>query len=111
MTEIKINRLRLENFKCHRSLTLDFMGGNASIYGDNATGKTSVYDALTWLLFGKDSSGNGEKNIEIKPLDASGEVRDHDAITEVEAALQVNGEEVTLRRTYQEVWTDRKSVV
>ena len=108
MTEIKINRLRLENFKCHRSLTLDFMGGNASIYGDNATGKTSVYDALTWLLFGKDSSGNGEKNIEIKPLDASGEVRDHDAITEVEAALQVNGEEVTLRRTYQEVWTTRR---
>lgn len=108
MTEIKINRLRLENFKCHRSLALDFMGGNASIYGDNATGKTSIYDALTWLLFGKDSSGNGEKNIEIKPLDASGEVKDHDAVTEVEAALQVNGEEVTLRRTYQEVWTTRR---
>ena len=108
MTEIKIKRLRLENFKCHRSLNMDFMGGDASIYGDNATGKTSIYDALTWLLFGKDSSGNGEKNIEIKPLDASGEVRDHDAITEVEAALQVNGEEVTLRRTYQEVWTTRR---
>ena len=108
MTEIKIKQLRLENFKCHRSLNLDFMGGNASIYGDNATGKTSVYDALTWLLFGKDSSGNGEKNIEIKPLDASGEVKDHDAITEVEATLQVNGEDVSLRRTYQEVWTTRR---
>ena len=108
MTEIKIMRLRLENFKCHQRLNMDFMGGDASIYGDNATGKTSIYDALTWLLFGKDSSGNGEKNIEIKPLDASGEVKDHDAITEVEAALQVNGEEVTLRRTYQEVWTTRR---
>lgn len=108
MTEIKIMRLRLENFKCHQSLNMDFMGGNAAIYGDNATGKTSIYDALTWLLFGKDSSGNGEKNIEIKPLDTNGEVRDHDAITEVEAALQVNGEEVTLRRTYQEVWTTRR---
>ena len=108
MTDIKIKRLRLENFKCHKSLTLDFMGGNATIYGDNATGKTSVYDALTWLLFGKDSAGNGEKNIEIKPLDASGEVKDHDAVTEVEAALQVNGEDVTLRRTYQEVWTTRR---
>ena len=108
MTEIKIKQLRLENFKCHRSLNLDFMGGNASIYGDNATGKTSIYDALTWLLFGKDSSGNGEKNIEIKPLDASGEVKDHDAITEVEATLQVNGEDVSLRRTYQEVWTTRR---
>lgn len=108
MTEIKIKRLSLENFKCHKALTLTFNGGNASIYGDNASGKTSIYDALTWLLFGKDSAGNGEKNIEIKPLDASGEVQDHLAVTAVEAVLQVNGEEVTLRRTYKEVWTTKR---
>ena len=108
MTEIKIKRLNLENFKCHKNLALDFMGGNASIYGDNASGKTSVYDALTWLLFGKDSHGNGEKNIEIKPLDATGEVKDHDALTAVEAVLDVNGETVTLRRTYKEVWTTKR---
>lgn len=108
MTEIKIKRLSLENFKCHAALTLDFMGGNASIYGDNATGKTSIYDALTWLLFAKDSQGNGEKNIEIKPLDANGEVKDHEALTAVEAVLDVNGQEVTLRRTYKEVWTTKR---
>ena len=108
MTEIKIKRLVLENFKCHKSLRLDFEGGNASIYGDNASGKTSVYDALTWLLFGKDSQGNGEKNIEIKPLDANGEVKDHLAETAVEAVLLVNGEEITLRRTYKEVWTTKR---
>ena len=108
MTEIKIKRLSLENFKCHKSLTLTFEGGNASIYGDNASGKTSIYDALTWLLFGKDSQGNGEKNIEIKPLDASGEVRDHLAVTAVEAVLDVNGESLTLRRTYKEVWTTKR---
>ena len=108
MTEIRIKRLSLENFKCHKSLKLDFMGGNASIYGDNASGKTSIYDALTWLLFGKDSQGNGEKNIDIKPLDASGEVKDHMAVTEVEAVLDVNGEEVSLRRTYKEVWTTKR---
>ena len=108
MTKIEIKRLRLENFKCHRQMTLDFDGRNAAIYGDNATGKTSIYDALTWLLFGKDSLGNGEKNIEIKPLDSTGEVRDHDAVTEVEAVLLVNGEETALRRTYQEVWTTKR---
>ena len=108
MTEIKIKRLSLENFKCHRALTLNFDGGNASIYGDNASGKTSIYDALTWLLFGKDSAGNGEKNIEIKPLNAMGEVKDHEALTAVEAVLQVNGEEQTLRRTYKEVWTTKR---
>ena len=108
MTEIKIKRLVLENFKCHKILKLDFMGGNASIYGDNASGKTSIYDALTWLLFGKDSQGNGEKNIEIKPLDANGEVKDHLAVTAVEAVLDVNGEEVALRRTYKEVWSTKR---
>ena len=108
MTEIKIKRLVLENFKCHKSLRLDFEGGNASIYGDNASGKTSIYDALTWLLFGKDSQGNGEKNIEIKPLDANGEVKDHLAETAVETVLLVNGEEVTLRRTYKEVWSTKR---
>ena len=96
MTEIKIKKLVLENFKCHKSLNLCFESittdgriYNASIYGDNASGKTSIYDALTWLLFGKDSQGNGEKNIEIKPLDANGEVKDHLAVTAVEAVLDV----------------------
>ena len=108
MTDIRIKRLALENFKCHRNLVLDLNGGDASIYGDNATGKTSVYDALTWLLFGKDSHGNGEKNIEIKPLGKDGEVRDHNAVTAVEAILAVDGEEISLRRTLQEVWSTRR---
>ena len=108
MSVIKIQRLSLENFKCHRLLHLVFNGGNATIYGDNAAGKTSVYDALTWLLFGKDSAGNGEKNIEIKPLDASGAVADHQAITVVEAELLVDGEPLTLRREYREIWGTRR---
>lgn len=108
MKDIKIKRLALENFKCHKNLVLDFNGGNASIYGDNATGKTSIYDSLTWLLFGKDSHGNGEKNIEIKPLNAAGEVRDHLTETAVEAAFLVDGDEITLRRTLKEVWSTKR---
>lgn len=108
MKNITINRLTLENFKCHSRLNLVFGGGNASIYGDNATGKTSIYDALTWLLFGKDSAGNGEKNMDIKPLDGSGQVKDHQAITSVEAELLVDGVSIALARTYREIWTTRR---
>ena len=108
MKNIRIKKLALENFKCHKSLTLEFNGADASVYGDNATGKTSIYDALTWLLFGKDSKGNGEKNIEIKPLNEYGEVRDRLAETAVEAVLLVDGEEITLRRTLKEVWTTKR---
>ena len=108
MKKIRINRLTLENFKCHDHLNLVFHGESASIFGDNATGKTSIYDGLTWLLFGKDSAGNGEKNIDIKPLDPSGQVRDHQAITAVEAELDVDGEVMTLRRTYREIWSTKR---
>ena len=108
MKDITIIRLRLENFKGHDALELDFGGEDRSIYGDNATGKTSVYDALTWLLFGKDSLGNGEKSIDIKPLGEDGQVRDHEAITAVEAVLRCDGEEVALKRTLREVWTTRR---
>ena len=108
MKDIKLTSLEISNFKCHKHLKLDFNSRNATILGDNATGKSSVYDALTWVLFGKDSQGNGEKNIEIKPLDVSGNVKDHDALTAVEAVLMVNGEELTLRKTYREVWSTKR---
>ena len=106
--DIRLKQLHMENFKCHKSLTITLDGRNASIYGDNATGKTSVYDAFVWLLFGKDSAGNGEKNIEIKPLAPDGSVKDHQAITEVEAVLLADGEEISLKRTYQEVWSTKR---
>ena len=108
MKDIRIIRLRLENFKCHALLDLDFGGEDRAVYGDNATGKTSIYDALTWLLFGKDSLGNGEKSIDIKPLGADGQVKDHEAITAVEAVLSCDGEETALKRTLREVWTTRR---
>ena len=106
--EIKLIRLHLENFKCHKNLTVDFGGEDTSIYGDNATGKTSIYDAFCWLLFGKDSAGNGEKNIDIKPLNENGEVADHEAVTEVEAVLLADGEERSLKRTYREIWSTKR---
>lgn len=108
MTEIKLVSLELSNFKCHRHLKLDFNGRNATISGDNATGKTSVYDALMWLLFNKDSAGNGDKNFEVKPLGSDGNVLDHNALTSVEVVLEVNGEKLTLLRTYREKWETRR---
>lgn len=104
---IRLHRLALENFKCHRHLVLEFGGRDATIFGDNGAGKTSVYDALTWLLFGKDSAGNADPGLTVKPLGPEGQVVDHEAITAVEAELEVRGERVTLGRTLREVWTGK----
>ena len=108
MKDIRIIELRLENFKRHAHFVFKPDGLSASIYGDNGTGKSSLYDALTWLLFGKNSRGDGEKNFEVKPLGLDGEVKDHDAITEVEAIFSVDGEELSLKRTYREIWATKR---
>ena len=128
MKEIKIQKLSMSNFKGCGALTLELGWKNAAIYGDNATGKTTVYDALTWLLFGKDSRGSSDQET-IKPLDANGNVKDHNAVTTVEAVLTVGGGtdsstslrsaqndngahcaplQVTLRKEMQESWVTRR---
>lgn len=110
MKDIRLRRLLLENFKGCRQLELTPMGRNLSVYGDNATGKTTIYDGLTWLLFGKDS--RGQSSFEIKPLGPDGAVLDHGAITAAEAVFQVldDGEtwEVTFKRTYYEKWSAKR---
>jgi exonuclease SbcC len=64
--EIFLQSLSLLNFKGIRDLAITF-DHITNIKGENATGKTSIFDAFTWLLFGKDSTDR--KDFEIKTLD------------------------------------------
>ncbi len=104
--KMQLISLTLENFKCHEHLEIRLDGRNANIYGENAAGKSSIYDGLTWLLFGKDS--HGKKDFDIKPLTIEGNVKDHAAITSVEAVLRVDGADRKLKRTYYEVWSTKR---
>lgn len=109
---ITIDKLSIRNFKGCGSLELTFGGKDAAIYGDNAAGKTTVYDALTWLLFGKDSRGGSDQET-IKPLDRAGNVRDHQAVTCVEAVFGVREDgaqcaPLQLRKEMQESWVTRR---
>ena len=104
--KMQLISLSLENFKCHEHLEVHFDGRNANIYGENAAGKSSIYDSLTWLLFGKGS--HGKKDFDIKPLTPEGDVKDHAAITAVEAVFLADGMERKLKRTYYEVWSTKR---
>lgn len=108
--EMKLISLTADNFKGFRHLELRFDGKDAGIYGMNGTGKTSVYDAFTWLLFGKDSKGDSSFGIKpvIREGEHAGEVQDPAAITSVEAVLLADGTEIKLRRTYYEVWSAKR---
>ena len=105
MSEIRLQRLTLSNFKGIKALTLDLAGKSASIYGANATGKTTIYDAFLWLLFDKDSQNKSAFNI--KTLGADGNAL-HGLDHEVEAVLSVDGQELTLKKSYKEKWTKRR---
>lgn len=65
--EIKLLKLSLKNFKGIKELVINFAGRNTNIYGKNATGKTTIFDAFKWLFFDKDS--NDKKDFNIKTLD------------------------------------------
>lgn len=95
-----LKNLRIKNFKGIKEL---FIPVNlvTTISGDNATGKTTINDAATYLLFGKDSQGRTD--FEIQPLNEVGDVI-HYLDTEVEAVFDLEGEEFILRKLLNENW-------
>jgi len=102
---MKLLSLKLKNFKGIRDFALDAQGEDVSVYGDNATGKTTLMDSFLWLLFGKDSQD--KKDFDIKTLDQDGNALpglDH----EVEGVLDLEGQTLTLKKIYKEVWTKKR---
>lgn len=100
---MKLQQLTLQNFKGIKSLSFQFDGEDKFIFGDNATGKTTVFDGLCWLLFGKDSLDRAD--FEIKTL-VNGEPI-HKVNHEVEAIfINDDGSDFTLKRVYREKYTN-----
>jgi len=105
MTNIRLQRIHLQHFKGIRELTITPTGEDLAIYGSNATGKTTIVDAFMWLLVGRDSLN--QASFEIKTLTPTGEAL-HNLEHAVEAILTIDGEELTLRKVYKEVWTKKR---
>lgn len=103
--EIKIFSLKLKNFKGIKELTIDFNCQNTNIYGANATGKTTVFDAFKWLFFDKDSSDR--KDFNIKTLDSNNKPI-HFLEHEVEAILVIDGVDMTFKKVLQEKWVKKR---
>lgn len=105
---MKLKSLKLKNFKGIKSLELVANGQDLRIYGDNATGKTTVYDAFLWLLFDKDSQNRSD--FAIKTLNKNGEPIHH-LDHEVEGVFEVDGDTVELRKVYREKWVKPRGKV
>lgn len=109
--KINISRLELTNFKCFRSKEFQFNDDIVTIRGRNGVGKTTIFDAILFCLFGKNSQD--QTKFDIKTHDENGNVIPHLDHT-VEMTLHVypsNGSDVriiSLRHSVKEKWTKKR---
>jgi exonuclease SbcC len=105
MKKVSIKKMKIANFKGLRDFTIEPNGESINIHGDNGTGKTSIFDAFTWCLFGKDSEDR--KSFNVKTLAADGSRIDKTEAS-VFLELDVNGMTTTFERTLREKWVKKK---
>lgn len=103
---MKLLDLTLENFQGLKSFRFAPKSLDADIYADNGLGKTTVGNALMWLLTGKpitdepgyDPKPHGEDGSQIHNLDSS-----------VEGSFQLDdGRMLTLKRVQREIWKKKR---
>ena len=101
----RIKSIILQNFKGCKNATYTLDGNNVTVCGANGSGKTTIFDAFTWLLFGKDSLDNAK--FEIRPLDKDGKQIDNVEICAA-ATLEIDGKEVELKKTNRQNWVKKR---
>ena len=102
---MRLNKLVLSNFQGIKSDKFDFDGKNSSIYGDNGTGKTTVFNAITWLLF--DKSSTGAKNYSPKTKGANGDLHYLDHGVEADFVLEC-GRKLSLKKVLAETYKKKR---
>ena len=101
--KITIKSIHIENFKGIKMLDVNF-SVKTKISGQNAVGKTTIFDAFTWLLFNKNSSG--EEKFNVRPLNEG--MRVDNVEIKVSAILDVDGKGVELSKTQKQNWVKKR---
>lgn len=105
MTEYRIFSIMIQNFCGIKSLEISPNGSDLTIFGDNATGKTTVANAFSWLFTGKNASGTAD--LDPAPLD-----QDNSKIHNLETSVSVEFTDGTdYRRVLTEVWSKKRECV
>lgn len=104
MKNIKLLKMHIQNFKGCKDREISF-GDKTAIGGVNASGKTTVFDAFTWLLFGKDSLG--KSSFDIRPRDKAGNMINNVEIS-VEATICFGEDEYVLKKVQKQIWRKKR---
>ena len=95
---VELKEIHPRNFRCFDDRTFSF-GHNTVIRGTNGTGKSTLFDAFTFTLFGKNSSGRTDFGY--KRRDASGAIV-HELEYGCEVVFDVDGVERRFERVVTE---------
>lgn len=107
MKQVILKSLTFCNFKGEKERTTNFNADVTTISGDNGMGKSRHFDAFIWLLFGKDTQDR--KDYEVKTRINGQEL--HNVECSVSGVIVVDGEEITLKRSFVEDWVKPRGKV
>lgn len=102
--KIELKSLELTNFKGIKNKNIDFKY-DTTISGDNATGKTTIFDAYCYLLWDKDSQNRSD--FEIKTIGADGRAIPNIEHS-VEGVFEIDEVNYTFKKVYKEIWTKKR---
>lgn len=108
MKKVVLKSLTLCNFKGEQARTTHFNAEVTKISGGNGLGKSRHFDAFMWLLFGKDVQDR--KDYEVRTHNADGTLL-HEVECSVTGVLDIDGQEITLKRESVEEWVKPRGQV
>ena len=104
MKTLLLKSLRIENFKGCKKREIQF-GSVTDIYGNNGSGKTTIADAFTWLLFDRDSTGSTKFGV--RPRNEDKSLVNHVEIM-VEGEFEVAGSPLSLKKVQKQNWVKKR---
>lgn len=107
MKKIKLESLKLTNFRNIESMEFEFKGDRVAIAGKNRIGKTNTILALYWLL--TDKLLDGSSNIDsIKPLFDTKKRVEVNAIFRIEDDATLESKHFEVVKIYYENWAKKR---
>lgn len=103
--KIKLNWIKINNFKGIKSFRLDTGGNSATIQGKNGIGKTTLADAWFYLWCDTDSLGAAKFNA-LQLDDTGATIDQQDAV--IEAQIQADGQDITLKKIHRQKWQKKR---
>lgn len=98
---MRLNSLRLQNFRQHADSHITFSDGLTGIIGANGSGKTTILEAIAWALYGQDAARGKKETIRWMRAGAGAKVK-------VELDFEIGGHRYRVERglTQAELYLD-----